>query len=150
MSRLLAEFQDAMEWNLVGRHSYQVPENRQAVDRVPPVDFLVENSHVVIIGCDAQLKRSTWRTAGWAAQTLPFLPSSTSNFTASVEGSRQWLPLGRLKLCVFPKTMPTWRLRIEFPWWLNDITLEVWRYDGADRTEFDYLTTIQEQIGSLI
>lgn len=147
MSRILADFQDAMEWNLVGRHSYQVPSDRQGTDRIPPKDFLVENSNVVMIGCSVDFKRSTWRTAGWATQTLAFSPSSTSTFTPSVETTRQWLPIGRLKLCIFPKIMPTWRLRIEFPWWLNDITLEVWRYDGTDATEFDYLTAIQEQLG---
>lgn len=149
MSRRFPDFLDAMEWNLVARQSYQANNGVVVVDRLPPRNWLVENSNVLIIGVDSNSARSYWRTGGWAAQIIPFQPSSTSVYPAAVQAQRKWLRLKVLTLCVFPKISDTWILEVSFPYWFNDVSVEIWRYDGRDYDAFDPLATLEQKIDAL-
>jgi hypothetical protein len=149
MSRQFPDFRENLEWNLVARQSYQAPQNVQVSDRLPARQFLIENSHLLIIGTSSTSARSTWRTGGWAAQILPFLPSSTSVYVAAVQGQGKWLRLGTLTLVEFPKIMPTYLLEISFPYWLDNVSIEVWRYDGRDLDTFERLDQLEASINSL-
>jgi len=139
MNRQFPDFRDTLEWNLVNRSSYQAVNNVSVNDRLPSRTFLIENSHVLIIGVSSNSARSTWKTGGWAAQILPFSPSSTSQFVAAVQSSRRWLRLYSPTLVVFPKVLPTYLLEMSFPFWLNDVSVEIWRYDGRDFDVFERL-----------
>lgn len=145
--RLFPNFTDTMEWNLVARATYQAPQTPTPyLNRLPSRSFLIENSHVLIIGLKSNSARSYWVTGGWAAQFFPFLPSSTSEYPAIVQGKRRWLRLGVMSLVIFPKILSTWVLELQFPYWLNDISIEVWRYDGTDLTVFDRIDTLEQQL----
>jgi hypothetical protein len=149
MSRQYPDFRENLEWNLVARQSYQAPQNVQVSDRLPARQWLIQNSHLLIIGVSSTSARSTWRTGGWAAQILPFLPSSTSQYVAAVQSSRKWLRLGTLTLVEFPKHLPTYLLEISFPYWFDDVSVEIWRYDGRDLDTFERLDQLEASINTL-
>ncbi|MBW4474062.1 MAG: hypothetical protein KME45_27360 [Stenomitos rutilans HA7619-LM2] len=149
MSRQFPDFRDTLEWNLVSRSSYQAVNNVNVKDRLPARTFLIENSHVLIIGVSSQSARSTWRTGGWAAQVLPFLPSTTSQYVAAVQSSRRWLRLRTLTLVVFPKVLPTYFLELSFPYYFDDVSVEIWRYDGRDLDTFDRIDQLEANLDTV-
>lgn len=145
--RYLPDFANTLEWNLVERASYQAPQTPTPyLNRLPPRNWVIENSNVLLIGCRSDSARSYWFTGGWATQLLPFLPSTTSNFAAASQAKQIRLQLGVLSLCVFPKILPTWILQIQFPYWLDDVSIEIWRYDGADLTVFERIDALEQQL----
>jgi hypothetical protein len=150
MSRQFPDFLNSIEWNLVARANYQANESAPIANRLPPRNFLIENSNVLIIGIDSNSARSYWRTGGWAVQIIPFLPSSTSTYVAAVHSYRKWLRLRVLTLAVFPKISDTWALEISFPFYFNDASVEIWRYDGRDLDEFSPLASIEAKIDSFL
>lgn len=149
MSRQFPDFRDTLEWNLVTRASYQAVQNVTLDVRLPSRTFLIQNSHVLIIGVSSQSARSTWKTGGWAAQILPFSPSTTSVFVAAVQSSRRWLRLNSPTLIIFPKVLPTYFLEISFPYWFNDVSVEIWRYDGRDFDVFERMDQLETNFNTL-
>lgn len=147
--RNLLDFSDTIEWNLVARQTYQVATPSRIWERLPNRDFFIENSQVLIIGLSAEFSRSTWYTGGWASQLLPFLPSSTSIFPAIVQAKSFKLRLGIQNLIVFPRFLPLWILQLSFPYWLEDVTVEIWRYDGRDLAVFDQLDRMENKLDAL-
>jgi hypothetical protein len=145
--RQFPDFGNTLEWNLVAREGYQAPSGPTPLQsRLPAKTFLIENSSVVLVGVNSASARSYWTTGGWAHQNLLFLPSSTSTFIALTQTAKQRLQLRRLNLVVFPKIMDTWILEITFPYWLDTIYLEVWRYDGADIDAFQRFNDLEQLI----
>lgn len=131
--RQLPDFLNAVEWNLLARATYTAPETPTPyLNRLPLRSYLVNNSHALIVGLDSASARSYWDTGAWAYQLIPFLPSSTSNFPAAVQAGSHRLRLRRLNFIMFPRLSPQWILEMQFPYWLNDVSVEIWRYDGQD------------------
>src|SRR5579885_1656764 len=148
--RQFPDFANTQEWNLVGRSSYQAQAlTSNSYAPITAQNWLIQNSNVLIIGVSSVSSGATWRTGGWARQILSFLPSTASNFVAAVHTERRWLRLGTLTLCVFPKLMDSWILEISFPFWFQDATVEVWRYDGRDIDVFQRLDALEADINSI-
>lgn len=134
--RRLPGLTDGLNWDLAHRASYQATEVGNGTYRpIEAVTKIITGSHVVLVGVKARGILLHWKTGGWASQNLLTLPASTSEFTAFVKTDSKWLALSQLNLCVFPKLMDTWALRVDIPRWLKDVTVEVWRYDGEDVLE---------------
>jgi hypothetical protein len=145
--RLFPDFADTLEWNLVARASYIAPNTPTPVlNRLPNRQFLIENSYVVMIGTRSDGARSYWQTGCWASQLLPFLPSSTSDYVAAVQSSKRWVRLRTLNLLIFPKLIDTWILDLAFPYWLPDVSIEVWRYDGRDIDQFQRFNELEAKL----
>lgn len=131
--RQLPDFLDPIEWNLVARASYTAPETPTPyLNRLPLRSYLIQNSHALIFGLESQSARSNWDTGAWCYQLIPFLPSSTSNFPAAVQAGGHRLRLRRLNFVMFQRLSDQWVLEVQFPYWLNDVSVEIWRYDGRD------------------
>lgn len=142
--RLFPNFTDTLEWNLVARQTYLAPTTPTPyLNRLPDRQFLIENSHVLIIGARSDGARSYWQTGSWASQLLPFLPSSTTDYVAAVQHERRWIRLRVLNLLIFPKIIDTWILNLAFPYWLPDVSVEIWRYDGADIDQFQRFNDLE-------
>lgn len=80
---------------------------------------------------------------------IPMLPSSTSEFTAVQNSFKRSLRLGVLNLLILPKIAAPYILELSFPKWLEDVTFEVWSYDGRDVdafTRFDQVQTDLQRI----
>jgi hypothetical protein len=150
MNRQFPDFRDTLEWNLVERATYQAPVTATPInDRLPARQWFIQDSHVLIIGVSSVSARSTWRTGGWAAQILPFSPSTTSQFTAAVQSDKRWLRLNAPTLVVFPKMLPAYLLELSFPYWFDDVSVEIWRYDGRDLDTFERLDQLEANINTL-
>lgn len=151
--RHFPDFTDTLEWNLVARTTYdaatRVEEGITTFLPLPPRGWVIENSHVLLIGVKAKNPRSTWYTGGWASQRLLFVPSSTTEFTATVKAASKRLTLGSLTLFVAQTLMPTWLLYVEFPRWFIGVTIEIWRYDGRDVDVFQRLDELEAKIDGL-
>lgn len=131
--RQFPDLLDRLEWNLVARASYQAPTTPTKLkDRLPDRTFLIEDSHLLSIGVTSQSARTGWVTGGWANMVIPFLPSSTSQFTAQMYAYTRRLKLRVHNLIVLPKLSDTYLLTLSFPYWLNDVSLEIYKYDGRD------------------
>lgn len=75
---------------------------------------------------------------------LPMSPSSTTVFTSAVAADNRRLRLGVLNLLIFPRLIKPWILELKFPYWHEEIYLEVWRYDGADIDVFQRLDQLNQ------
>lgn len=149
-NRQFPDFTNTQEWNLVGRGNYEVQRlSEKSYVPIPSQNWYIANSSVIIVGISTTNSSTRWKTGGWAQQILPFLPSSNSNFVAATQTERRWIRLGTLTLCVFPKIVSSWILELSFPFWLEQVTVEIWRYDGADVDVFTRLNQLDASIQAL-
>lgn len=138
MERQLPDFLDSIEWNLVGRIGLQAEQlDARSYRPIPAQSYFIQNSDVLIIGIKSATAQPTWNTGGWASQIIPFVPSSTTSFTAAVQNQQKRLRLNLLNLVIFPKITDSWILEIATPHWFLSTFIEVWRYDGRDVSQFD-------------
>lgn len=151
--RHFPDFTDTLEWNLVARQTYLAPsdtrDGKTYYSRIPPKAFVIENSHLLMIGVKTSQSRPTWFTGGWASQRLLFAPSSTSEFLAVIESRRRRLSLETMTLFEADRQMSTWLLTLQFPRWFIDARVEVWRYDGRDVDLFQRLEQLEAKIDGL-
>lgn len=131
--RRLPDLLNNLEWNIVGRESLQAKENGDGTyTPIPPRNWVIENSHVVVVGVKSTMAMPNWYTGGWVSQQLSILPGSTSDFVAQMQTGSQRIRLGILNLLVFPKHLDVWILYLKIPKWIKQADVEVWRYDGRD------------------
>jgi hypothetical protein len=83
---------------------------------------------IISVGCP-QAKR-TWKFGGNAFQKLLFTPSVNSAFGSRVVSDKKYLKLGEQNLIEFTDFQGSYQLTIEFPQWLREIDLEIWKYMG--------------------
>ncbi len=86
---------------------------------------------------------------------LPTLPSSTTAFPAAVEASQERCKLGQLNLIRFPYLgISPYIVNIAFPYWIEQIDLEVWQYgenvDGAFEPPYTDLHDLNKQLAFLV
>ncbi|UBF28324.1 hypothetical protein K9N68_10835 [Kovacikia minuta CCNUW1] len=150
MERLFPEFSDTLNWNLVARESYQVERvSEKSYNPISLKYWLIEDSYVLMIGVKSGSSEPRWYLGAWAAQLLLFTPSATTIFTASVHAAQRRVRLNHLNLCVFPKIQSQWMLQVKFPWWFEDVQIEIWKYDGADIDLFQRVDQIENAVNSL-
>jgi hypothetical protein len=132
-----------LNWNLIKRENYQVivtKRDAKGYEYTALADLnVVVQSPVLMVGVKTSNWRTTWKTGGWASMQLPITPSSTTEFTAFVEAdSRQWvrLLLHKLNLVRFPYLgISPYILNLSFPYWFEDMFLEIWQYgENVDGT----------------
>jgi hypothetical protein len=111
---------------------------------------VIENSFVCAVGVRNTKAKRTWFLGGYASQNLLLGPSSTSIFVAYTQAARRRLWLDRLNLLIFPKLVSPWILELSFPWWHEQMELEVWRYDGSDVDDLQQITASTAALTTLI
>lgn len=136
--RDLPDVTNSLEWNLVARRSLQASQTA-AIIRVPTQTFLI-STNVVAVGVRNSSAPASWYLGAWANCYANFTPSSQSDFVAVVKVHEQRLKLNNLNLVVVPKVTIGFILEVVFPKWFLAMDVEVWRYDGADRTLFDVVS----------
>lgn len=137
-TRNLIDFSENLEWNLVAREARQAqPVSPRGYLPIPDRAFAIENSYTVMIGIRSSSAERHWFLGCWAEQRLLFVPSSTTEFVAAVKTKSYRCQLETLTLCTFSKLQSPWLLLLRFPWWLEDVFYEVWRYDGRDENIFE-------------
>ena len=95
--------------------------------------YTTPHSHILLIGTSSNSALNHWFLGARASQYLYVSPSLSSNLISGVQTSEiKRIGLNRLTLVQFPnyKVLP-YVLQLEIPYWLEDIYVEVWEYQGA-------------------
>lgn len=131
---------DRLNWDLVDRGSreqeslgtydiYGRPEYRA----IRPLLLGVEN-RILLVGISSEGARAGWKLGAWASQRLLISPSSTTIFPSQPKVSdRYFCRLNTLTLIEFRHWNESpYLLELEIPYWLIQVTFEVWQYSGPD------------------
>lgn len=138
---------DSLNWNLTTRRSLSAVSFFDGTSYIPTLT-VPGNSHLMMFGFRNPEAKSNWWLAADIYQQLLTLPSSTSDFQASVEAYRVRCRLNTLCLVKFPNYgLLPFLVEIHFPKWHKKIEMEVWYYDGEEYDEsIKALNQIQLQV----
>lgn len=125
-----------LNWDLVLRRTYvaqTTPDEPKGFLPIPSITVLVDR-HTFVIGASSTTAKPRWRLAAFANPRLLFSPSSTSEYAAIVQAERsQAVLLNRLTLVQFRDFgVNPYLLAFDVASWHQDLSLEVWKYQGAD------------------
>lgn len=103
---------------------------------LPIPNFLLPtqiSKRVIVAGASSQKAKGTWRYAG---RLIPVVDCGAVEF-AQAELSGLSVPLNRGQLFILPQFASNYQLRFEPFYWMEDILLTVWAFDGdvSDSTE---------------
>jgi hypothetical protein len=137
-TRLFPEFEDNDKWALVARQSLTAsPGQPRGYIPLEPRSFAIQDSSVVLVGVRSADAEAYYYLGCKAEQVLGFTPSGATGFDGIVQpATTKSCRLNTLTLCAFPKMADSWTLRLNFPWWLQTVSFEVWRYLGIDSDLF--------------
>jgi hypothetical protein len=117
----------ALDWNLTRRENLTSAE----LGYIPPRDYQV-NSPNLIIGVGINEGRPTWEWAGKLIQYVPALPDSGAIFPPKIEVARYPIYIGQYTHLKLAEYSPRpYDIRLKFPRWLIDATVELWWYDES-------------------
>lgn len=129
---------DRLNWDLVERSSReQEPmgtfdiRGRPEYRAIRPLLLGVE-SRVLLVGINSEGSRAGWKLGAWATQRLLISPSSTTIFPSQPKiSNRFFCQLNTLTLIEFPDWNESpYLLELDIPFWLTQITFEIWQYSG--------------------
>jgi hypothetical protein len=89
--------------------------------------ILLEES-VIAIGTSSSTAPPHWRYAGRLVQRA-HIPGVS---TGLVDGIERKCKLNIITLAIFPLVVPQYRLAYEFPPWITNLSLSLWRYTGKE------------------
>lgn len=139
---------DSLNWDLVRRQTYTAisgPES--SFIPIPPI-ALVCDSYLMMFGFNNDEAKPSWRFAAQVRMQLLTLPSSTSEFQASVQAFSQGCGLRELTLVRFPNLgMLPFLVEIRIAKWHRKMYVEAWKYSGDEvDVNTQSLTLIQSQL----
>lgn len=138
MSYTIYQISDSLNWDLVTRQSLNgVKISGENTFLINPYSTVL-NSRLVLVGCKSTSAKQSWRLGCWANFRLLFSPSSTSEYVSAIQFYAKSCHLNRLNLIEVPEIYPwPYLLYLEFPRWLGNIDIEIWKYSGIaeDSTE---------------
>ena len=151
-------------WELIlsDRRTVKYLENKKSTDLkykytpIAPI-YTTTESYTLLIGAVSNSALQHWFLGARASQYLYVSPSQSGNFTSGVqvEGIKP-IGLNRLTLVQFKNfNVVPYVLQLEIPYWLEDIYIEVWEYQGIEFTDmpsidFEAIKTDLERIESKI
>lgn len=105
---------------------------------IPPI-YAVCSTSTVLVGTYSASAKPYWFLGARISQFLYVSPSMSANFIGGVQaGASRSAGLNRLNLFKFDDyDIYPYALSIETPYWIEDIYIEVWQYEGADNTDSD-------------
>jgi hypothetical protein len=150
MSQPILDLSNSLNWDLVVRQTYQVKWLSETTFEALPDQSFTLDSRLLMVGVKCSKAQNTWWLGARLSMRLPVLPSSTSQFPASVEACRKRCRLDSLTLIDFPVLgVSPYILNVEFPYWFEDASLEIWKYSGPDTTtDSEALSRIEEKLNN--
>lgn len=159
-------------WDLATRENWELLlSERRAVtysNNTAPTDlrykytpispiYATPQSHTLLIGTVSNSALQHWFLGAIASQYLYVSPSMTLDTTSGVQaGDSKKIGLNRLTLIEFKNyDVSPYILKLEIPYWLEDIAVEVWEYQGyipasEDNSEIlDRLDAIEDKLDAL-
>jgi hypothetical protein len=98
------------------------------------IPILLEES-VLAVGTSSSTSPANWRYAGRLVQRANISGVSTG----LVDGQDVRCKLNLISLVVFPLLVPQYRLAYDFPPWIQNLSLSLWRYIGPETTDLNEL-----------
>lgn len=134
-------------WDLATKENWElILSDRRIANRLPTPDpakykylydpiapiYTTPSSRVLLIGTQSNSAKSYWFLGARVSQYLYVSPSMNSNLISGVQTSDiKRVGLNRLTLVKFEDYgVYPYTLQIEIPYWLEDIYVEVWEYQG--------------------
>lgn len=148
MSQPILELGDRLNWNVLVQQTYVATQvSEKNFIPLPPVS-VQSTSNIIAAGGRNPKSSVRWQLAAWLHPCLSITPSSTSQFVSLTQLGRHAVPLDRLGLIHFPHYEPIpYLLYITFPRWHQELSLEVWSYDGPESTTTEAsLARIESQL----
>lgn len=142
---------DSLNWDLVKRQTVSRTYNPDGTfNRISPVT-VVADSYVMMFGFRNDNAPSRWWYAATVSMKLLTLPSSTSEFMASVHAFSRKCGLRELSIIQFPNYgLLPFLAEIRFPSWHEQMYLEVWKYSGDEiNVAMQTLERIETKIDAL-
>lgn len=130
------------ETRIATRESTTVrPDSLYEYIPIQPI-YVAPISHTLLIGTQSNTAQPHWFLGARASQFLYVSPSMSSAFVSGVQASDiQKVGLNRLTLVEFKNyDVAPYVLQLDIPYWLEDIYVEVWEYQGnigGEQSEFD-------------
>lgn len=135
-------------WDLATRENWQlILSERRIANKLPSPDltkykylydpilpiYTNPNSRVLLIGTQSDSAQPYWFLGARVSQYLYVSPSETTHLISGVQTSDvKRVGLNRLTLVKFEDYgIYPYVLQIEIPYWLEDIYIEVWEYEGV-------------------
>ncbi|MBD2516859.1 hypothetical protein H6G93_17910 [Nostoc sp. FACHB-973] len=124
---------DSLNWDLVQRQTYiATPGPETSYIPIPPISIICD-SYLMMFGFRNDEAKSNWRFAARVHMKLLTLPSSTSEFMASVNAFSQGCGLRELTLIKFPNLgLLPFVAEIIIPKWHRQMYVEAWKYSGDE------------------
>jgi len=116
--------------SIVTRHSDKVrKDSLYEYDPIKPI-YTNPRSHLLLIGTKSDSALPHWFLGATASQFLYVSPSTTSYVVSGVQAQEsKKIGLNRLTLVKFEDYgISSYTLQLNIPYWIEDITIEVWEY----------------------
>lgn len=99
---------------------------------IPPI-YATPHSHIILIGVRSNSARLHWFLGARVSQFLYISHSNNFNYTSGVQAlDIKKVGLNRLTLVEFKNyNITPYVLELDIPYWLEDIYVEVWEYNGT-------------------
>lgn len=155
-----------MIWDLATRENWQlILADQRVVDYVDntqptqtpykynPIEpiYATPNTHALLVGTRSSTAKLRWKLGAYVSQYLYVSPSDTGNFSSGVQiGNAQIARLNNFTFLQFPNhNVSPYVLKIEIPYWIEDIYIEVWEYT-AEFTPIENLEDIQLSLSEIL
>lgn len=139
----MSDLQNVNQWRLILRSSYQVQHQSPTKYTAIP-DFFVEFSKpVVVAGGVSETAKAHWFLGAYITQYLDISPSESNRLRNFVKvGERQKIPLDQMAKLEFQDYgIYPYHAKVEIPYWIEDISLEIWEFHGQEliKPSLEYL-----------
>lgn len=126
------EINDSLNWELVRRETKiaTLTPDERGYHPIVPISFTVDVP-VLQVGVKNPKAKAHWWLGARLSMSLPTLPSSTSEYLATVSAYTKNLRLNTLTLIQLPN-YNLWPVlvQLEFPWWHEQVSVEIWKYSA--------------------
>jgi hypothetical protein len=136
---------DSALWSRVyNQMHYAQPATPSGFMPIPAFNIpILFSSHILAIATDSQYARSWW----WLGVRAKMLIDSPGTDFGELEAYGLRVPVNAGILARFPKLTPQYRLKIEIPWWHQEMRVTIWEYLGPDDdTTEELIRTSSESI----
>jgi hypothetical protein len=151
MSKPILDLLNAASWDYVWGATYQAaPAGNNGFIPIPAIDVpLLLQSSTLAIFCDSRTARPNWETAGTASRRIQSGLVVGGNFNLGVSGGVR-LKLRQFTLVRFEQIAASYALSISPKFWLKDLEINVFTYNGIDSdSTTEQLNRIERSIDDL-
>ena len=135
MSQIVAAINSPLAWEQVyseSREGYPLSEN--SYYPIPSYNVpIIFDSFLLMVGTSSQYARAHWKLGCWLTQVID-VPLADFD---EIKLRKYFVPVNDATLIRFASIAPQYRLRVDVPWWMRELRLTIYEYQGTldDSTE---------------